>query len=140
MLETAEGTTLKKGLEFAPGTTEECKRLVARLFTPTDLFSAYRIGRTAFKTSDLVLVASDRDLSGLEAQPRVSYLSDLRMALGHHAPKTLPALGIAQQSAHAVVKLPFESDAMWLVVSRGQEMPIMCVIFATPYEVASGVS
>jgi hypothetical protein len=140
MLESAEGMRLRSGLEFAPGTTEECKRLVARLFTPTDLFGAYRMGRDKFKTGDLVLIASERDMSGIEVRPRISYLKDLRTALGHLAQKTLPVLGISRQSAQAVVKLPFESDAMWLVVSRGQEIPVMCVIFSTPYEIASGAN
>jgi hypothetical protein len=33
---------LQTGLEFAPGTTEDSKQLVGRLFQPTEILSAYR--------------------------------------------------------------------------------------------------
>jgi len=131
---------LKTGLEFAPGTTDECKRLIGRLFTPTELFGAYRTGRNTFKTSDLVLVAAENDLSGIEVQPRTAYVKKLREGMGAKAPVMLKALTLAQKSAHAVVQVPPDSDAMWLVVARGQQLPLMVVIFTTPYEVAAAGS
>lgn len=129
---------LQTGLDFAPGTTDECKRLIGRLFSPTDIFAAYREGRAAFSTGDLVLLASEHDPSGFKVQPRVAYLKDLKDALGHNAAKTLPVLTISQKTAHAVMRLPGDSDAMWLVIARGKDMPVMCVLYATPY--ATGYS
>ena len=131
---------ISTGLEFAPGTTEDCKRLVARLFQPGEILGAYREGREKFKTGDLVLLVSESDPSGFAVEPRIAYVKRLREALGANAKKTLPVLGIAQKSAHGVVRLPFETDAMWLVIARGKDMPSMCVLFTTPYEVAAGAS
>lgn len=128
------------GLEFASGTTNDCKRLVAKLFPPGEILGAYRQARSALGTGDLVLVTEEADPSGFQAMPRVEYVKKIKGAMGHLARKTLPALGIAQRSAHGVAQLPFESDAMWLVVVRGQEIPVMCVIFAIPHEVGVGAN
>lgn len=126
---------LKTGLEFAPGTTNECKELVARLFKPGEIIGAYRQARSMFKTGDLVAVVSEADPSGFNIEPRTAYLKRLRDVLGAKAKSTMPALGISNKSAHAVVQLPFESEAFWLIVTRGhQKMPAMCVLFTTPYE------
>jgi hypothetical protein len=128
---------LQTGLEFAPGTTEDCKRLIDRLFEPGDILAAYKAGRQAFHTGDLVMVGSEADPSGFNVEPRTAYLKRLRQVLGSKASKTMPALGIANKSAHSIVQLPFEADAMWLIITRGQEIPIMCVLFTTPYEVSA---
>jgi len=125
---------LSISLEFAPGTTDACKRLVAKLFQPGEILGAYRQAREMFHTGDLVLAVSEQNPSGFRVEPRIAYLKNLRQALGHNAPKVMSALGIAQKTAHAVVKLPFESEAMWLVVSRGQDLPAMCVLYSLPYE------
>jgi hypothetical protein len=128
---------LKTGLEFAPGTTDECKGLVARLFPPGDILSAYRTARRTFGTGDLVVSVSESDPSGFEAEPRTAYLKRLRDTRG-----AVPMLmrGLADRSAHGVVQLPFESDAMWFVVVRGmQAVPIMCVLFASPYEESASI-
>lgn len=125
---------LQTGLEFAPGTTDDCKKLIAKLFKPEEILGAYRQARSTFKMGDLVLVGSESDPSGFNIEPRTAYLKRLRQVLGVHAPRTMLALGIANKSAHAVVQLPFESDAMWLVITRGREMPVMCVLFTSPYE------
>jgi hypothetical protein len=93
-----------------------------------------------FKNGDLVLAVSEQDPSGFRVEPRIEYLKNLRLALRSHAPKTMPSLGITHQSAHGVVQLPFEADAMWLVISRGQEIPVMCVLYTTPYEVSTAAA
>lgn len=126
--------TMMLGLEFASGTTEDSKRLVAGLFQPGEILGAYRQGRTRFKTSDLVMVASQSEASGFNVEPRIAYLKRLRQNLGSHASRTMPALGITDKSAHAVAQLPFESEAMWLIVTRGKELPVMCVLYVLPYE------
>lgn len=129
---------LSTGLEFAPGTTDECKHLVRRLFQPGELLSAYRTARQTFKTGDLVLRVSEHDPSGFEAEPRIDYVRRIKELTGK-----MPMLmsGVATRSAHGVAQLPFESDAMWLVVVRGtQAVPIMCVVFATPYELAASAN
>jgi hypothetical protein len=128
---------LQVSLEFAPGTTDDCKRLVEKLFQPGEILGAYRQARGLFKTSDLVLAVSEKDPSGFRVEPRMVYLETLRRALGLHAPKMMNALVIAQRTAHAVVKLPFESEAMWLIVSRGKELPVMCVIYSLAFEQAA---
>jgi hypothetical protein len=124
---------LKTGLEFAPGTTDDCKRLVGQMFPPTALLSAYRNARETFKTSDIVLVASDQspDISG---GTRLEYVKHLKQTFGMRA----SAFKMWRQSAHSVMRLPLEAEAMWLVVTvHGVALPVMCVIFATPYEIAT---
>ena len=125
---------LKTGLEFAAGTTNDCKELVQRLFEPQEILGAYRDARRHFNTGDLVLVASESDPSGFEATPRIQYIKNLRAILGHLAPRALAAAAITERSAHGIVQLPFENDAMWLVVIRHQQLPIMVVIYASPYQ------
>jgi|SRR5208282_1377199 len=125
---------LATALEFAPGTTDDCKRLVTQLFQkPGDVLGAYREARRQFQSGDLVLVAAQHDGSGLEAMTRPHYIARLRRGLGRDGAKLLAALGIAHQSAHKVASLPWESDAMWLVINRRDELPIMVVLFAAPY-------
>jgi hypothetical protein len=131
---------LGTGLEFAPGTTDDCKKLVARLFKPSEILGAYRYARASLKTGDLVMVGSESDPAGFNVEPRTEYLKRLRQVLGAKAPRTMLALGIAHKSAHGVAQLPFESDAMWLIITRGKEMPIMCVLFTTPYEAVAAAA
>lgn len=137
------------GLDFAPGTTDECKKLVAGLFTPTEIFSAYRMARAQFKTSDLVLLVSEQDPSDFQAEPRIAYVKRLRECgvereiQGSKEKRGVPVLmrGLAEKSAHKVAKLPFESDALWLIVSRGPKaVPVMCVLYATPYEATASAN
>lgn len=128
---------LKTGLEFAPGTTDDCKRLVGRLFTPTDILGSYRQARATFRHGDIVLVASVTDASGFEAMPRIEYVKRLRETMGLKAAQVMPVLTIASKSAHALMKLPFEAEAMWLVLLRPEAIPIMAVLYSTPYEVSS---
>jgi len=106
------------------------------LFSPSDILVAYREARERFKTGDIVLVASETDPSGFSAQARSSYAQDLKRKM---AGKKIPffAEALVQSSAHSIVQLPVEGDAMWLVVTRGKDIPAMVVIFATPYEVAA---
>lgn len=136
MLEIAEGQSLKLGLEFAPGTTEDCKKKVVSLFKPSEILGAYKQARALFKTGDLVLVGSETDPSGFNVEPRHEYLKRLRQVLGENAPKAMQVLGLAHTSAHAVVKMPKDSDAMWLVITRGRDMPLMVVLFTTPYQIS----
>jgi len=131
---------LQTGLEFAPGTTDDCKKMIARLFKPTEILGAYRHARASFKTGDLVMVGSEADPSGFNVEPRTEYLKRLRVVLGAKAPRAMMALGITHKSAHSVVKLPFEADAMWLIVTRGKDMPIMAVLFAAPYEMTAAAA
>jgi hypothetical protein len=129
----------RTGLDFAPGTTDACKKLVGSLFTPTELLSAYRAARQNFATGDLVLTVSEKDPSGFEATPRIAYVKTAKNLRGK---KGLPMLmrGL-EQSAHAIVSLPFESEAMWLIVNRGlQQVPVMCVLFATQFEVSEAAT
>lgn len=140
MIESMPGTTFKESLEFAAGTTDDCKRLVAGLFKPGEILGAYRQARGVFKTGDLVMVVAQKDPEGFNVEPRIAYLKRLRQVLGTKAAKTMPSLGIANKSAHSIVQLPFEGDAFWLIVTRGQEIPVMVVLFTTPYQVASGAN
>lgn len=127
---------LKTGLEFARGTTDDCKRLAQRLFKPEELLGAYRAARQSFKTGDLVLTIAAHDPRGFEAEPRSTYTKRLRQ----HMRPGIAMPTIMDRSAHGVVQLPFESDAMWLVIVRPGDMPIMCVIYATPYETVANAN
>lgn len=120
---------LKTGLEFAPGTTDACKRIVARMFKPADLLEAYREARSKFGP-DIVLAASDQ-FEGILYITRLEYGKHLQSLFGHRASE----FKMWSSSAQSVMKLPLESSAFWLVIEmRGADMPIMCVIFAVPYK------
>lgn len=127
---------LKTGLEFAPGTTDDCKALVGKLFTPTDILASYRAARQTFKTGDIVLVASESDPSGFSAKTRMTFVKEMRDGL-NGKPLPFVARALAERTAHAIMKLPFTSEAMWLVITRHQGIPVMVVIYATPYETTS---
>ena len=127
---------LKTGLEFAPGTTDDCKKIVDKLFTPTDILGSYRAGREMFQTGDLVLVASESDPSGFSTKKRTTFVKELKAGL-NGKPMPFIAQALIAKPAHSIVKLPFSSDAMWLVITRHQGIPIMVVIYATPYETTS---
>ena len=134
MVETTGG--VRKGLEFAPGTTDHCKRLVGRMFAPAVLLDAYRTAREVANTGDIVLVASDQspDIGG---GSRMEYAKHLQKVFGSKA----SAFGMWKKSAHSVVRLPPDSEAMWLVVDvKGADLPIMCVIYVTPYAIASAAN
>lgn len=106
------------------------------MFQPAALLNAYRTAREASNTGDIVLVASDQspDISG---GPRMEYAKHLRKVFGARA----SAFGMWRYSAHSVVQLPHDSDAMWLVVDvKGLDLPVMCVIYVTPYEIAVGAN
>jgi len=127
---------LKTGLEFAPGTTDDCKALVGKLFTPTDILASYRAARQTFKTGDIVLVASESDPSGFSAKTRMTFVKEMRDGL-NGKPLPFVARALAERTAHAIMRLPFTSEAMWLVITRHQGIPVMVVIYATPYETTS---
>jgi len=125
---------LATALEFAPGTTDDCKRLVTQLFRePGAVLGAYRAARRQFQTGDLVLVTAQHDGSGFEAMPRAHYVARLRQGLGPNGTKLLAALGVAHESAHKVASLPWDSDALWLIINRRDDLPVMVVLFAAPY-------
>lgn len=126
---------IKTGLEFAPGTTEDCKKLVGQLFTPSEILSSYRTARHIFKTGDIVLVSAQFDPSGFNAMPRRQYVKTIHRGMEMKGATMLSSLVIAHKSAHQVAQLPSGSDAMWLVIARKSQVPIMAVIYATPYDV-----
>jgi len=120
-------------LEFAQGTADDSKKLIGKLFTPTDLLSAYRTARLQLQTSDIVLQVSEQDPSGFEARTRAQYIAQAK-ALNSGRPLPILLRGIVEQSAHAVATLPPEADAWWLILVRGlQAVPVMCVIYAIQY-------
>lgn len=131
---------LKTGLEFAPGTTNDCKKLIGRLFSPSDILGAYRVARDTFKSGDLALVVSEGDPSGFNAMTRTECVKKLRLAMGAAARKVMPVLAITHKPAHGIARLPFESDAFWLVVARKDQMPVMAVLFTTPYEMTAAAN
>lgn len=122
---------LKTGLEFAPGTTDDSKRAIGRLFKPGEILAAYRDARSQCKTGDLVLVASDQ-VPGIRGGTRVEYVRHLRKIFGARARE----FKMYSHPAHSVMMLPFEADAMWFVLDIGNSLlPVMAVLYATPYEV-----
>ena len=131
---------LKTALEYLAGTSEDCKTLVGQLFKPSKLLGAYKVARARFQTGDIVLVTAEYDPAGFTAMPRTKYIDTIRRGLGMKAPAMLKVLTVAHQSAHKLAKLPFESDAFWLVIVRKEAVPIMTVLFAMPYETGDAVS
>ena len=130
-------------LLFAHGTpqrgssAEEVEKMVIGLFSPpTDLLSAYQMGRHKFGTGDLVLVVAAHDPEIISAWPRQKYIES---ALSRCAPGQLPRL--AHESAHKVAKLPGDSVAFWLVLEVKQlPVPVMTVLYTTPYEVSAAAT
>ena len=94
----------KTGLEFAPGTTEDCKRLITKMFGPEDIIGAYRVARDTYKTGDLVLVTKDSDPSGFEAMPRVEYVKKLRRAMGSKA-RMIPNLTLTTNDSPGQISI-----------------------------------
>jgi hypothetical protein len=117
------------GLEFAPGTTDDCKRMVQRLLTPESIMAAYRNARSECRTSDIVLFLSDQDPT-IHGGARTEYCKHLQKVFG----KAAPGFRMWAHSAHSVMKLPNDSEALWLVIDvRQADVPVMCVIYAVPY-------
>jgi len=123
-------------LLFGPNTSKDCQDFVQKL--PADaILRAYRDTRAAYGTNDIALVLSDQtpDIMG---GPRKDCAQHLRQVMGRRALE----LGIHNSSAQSIASLPSESEAMWLVLDiRRMDLPIMCVVYAVPYEfgeVASG--
>lgn len=120
---------LKTGLEFAPGTTDDCKRQIGRMYTPEAILNAYRTARMASGTGDVVLVGTDQSPE-IHGGSRMEYCAHLKQVFGPRA----RAFKMWAHSAASILKLPAEADAMWFVLDiRNVDLPIMCVIFALPY-------
>lgn len=125
----------KTGLEFGRGTTEACKKVIAQLgLQPGEILQQYRAARDIAKTGDLVLQVSDSDPSAIKAEPRLECVRRLKQIYGS---RPIPLLmRRIEESAHKVVEMPFEAEAMWFIVHRGQkDAPVMCVIYAVSYDV-----
>jgi hypothetical protein len=131
---------LRTGLDFANGTSDASKRLVGMLFEPGEILGAYRAARDSFKTSDLVLVTSEADPSGFNAMPRAEYVKQVRQRMGSRASLMHPEPAIWTTTAHAVMKLPRDSEAIWLVIERGKDLPVECVLYAVPYRTEAAAS
>ncbi len=124
------------GLEFAHGTTPDCKRLVGKLFQPGELLGAYILGRQQHLTSDLVLVTSEADPSGFEAWPRADYVAKILGGMDARSAATMrKSWTMAHRSAHEIAQLPREENAWWLVIARREALPPMAVMFASRHEV-----
>lgn len=131
------GDKLKIGLEFAPGTTDDCKRAVGRIATPGALLAAYRDAKILSGSEDIVLVVYPDQSADVHGGTRREYCQHLWRLFGARASE----FGMWHKSAQTVVRLPKESEAMWLVIhSAAMDLPLMCVIYTTPYEVASRAS
>jgi hypothetical protein len=125
---------IKTGLEFAPGTTDDCRRLVHDLFQPGDLLTAYREARQKFMTGDLVLVTAESDPSQGAFAVRTAYANEVRRRVGSGVGSLMNVWNLGRRSAHAIARLPFDDDAFWLVINRHQALPVEVVLFASPYE------
>lgn len=120
----------KTGLEFAPNTSEDCKKLVQRMHRPESILGAYRDAKAKFGTCDIVLAVSDQ-VGHIEYMTRRTYCEHLKRLFGDKA----QGFKMWASSAQSLMQLPKDSDAMWFVVDiRGADLPSMCVIYAVPYE------
>jgi hypothetical protein len=121
---------LRTGLDFAPGTSDDSKKLFASL-PPEAILSAYRTAKAEFNTSDIVLWMSDQspDING---GTRVAYAKHLQSLYGRRAAE----FRMWAHSAQSVMKLPSDSEAFWCVVDvRSADLPVMVVLYATQFEV-----
>lgn len=125
-------TGLQVGLEWAPGTDPECKQTISRLLKPGQILGLYRDARVALGTGDLVLVVTDE---GPVMQTRERCIKNLKHALGVRALE----FRLAHESAHKVVKLPSEDEAMWVIVEMTDRYVPPTVIWVLPYEVSDKV-
>ncbi len=121
-------TGMKKGLEWAPGTDPKCKMIIGRLLSPGQILGLYRAARAALQTGDLVLVVTDE---GPIVETRMKCIESMKKALG---PRALE-FKLVHESAHKVVKLPFEDEAMWVIVDMKDQFVPPTVIWAMPYEI-----
>lgn len=120
------------GLEFAPGTTDDCKRAAARLFDAAEVLGAYRTACRLCRTRDLVLETCEWEPAGFKPRPRREYVENLRTRF-RFAGKVLPVLTLTDRSAQQVASLPREAEAFWLVINREGALALMMVLFAAPY-------
>lgn len=123
-------------LEFAPGTVDDCKKLVGSMFSPTMLLDEYQAARRRLQSGDLVIVAADWDGDGFQIFRRMDWVRDVA-SKNPRAAEAMKIFTIAHQSAHKLAMLPWDSDAMWVVVLRKEAMPVMCVVFAVSLSVES---
>jgi hypothetical protein len=120
-------------LEFAPDTVEDCKKLIGSMFSPTQLLNEYQAARRRLQTGDLVVVGAEWDGSGFEIHPRMDWVRGVG-SQNHRAAQGVGVFTIAHQSAHKLAKLPWDSDAFWIVILRKEAIPVMCVVFAIELE------
>jgi len=132
---------MNQGLLFAHGipqpgsSAEEVEKMIVGLFTPTDLFLAYQMGRQKYGTGDLVLVAAKQDPEIISAWPRKKYIE---VAMRRCTPKQLATRRLAQESAHQAANLPVDSVAFWFVLEvRQLPEPIMTVLYTVAHEVTA---
>lgn len=120
-------------LEFGPNTDEAHKKLIYGLFAPRQLLSAYHTAQREHNTHDLVLVCPNMRPDEIYAGPRPSMSAHLQQTLKFPVPL---------MAAHAMAKLPRDSDAFWLIIPvTGCDIPAMVVMHALVYEqVAEGES
>ena len=69
-------------------------------------------------------------MRAFEAALVSKYCKHLQSVFGKRAAE----FGMWARSAQSIVKMPADSSAFWLVIEIGDDMPIMCVIFAVPYQ------
>lgn len=118
----------KKELAWAHGTDPECKMAIGRLLKPGEILGLYQRARAAFGTGDLVLLVTD---DGPCIMTRSKCVENLKRSLGARALE----FTMAHESAHKVVQLPVEDDAMWVVVDMTNQFVPPTVVFAIPYEI-----
>lgn len=123
------GSMHQTNIDFAPGTPQEYQKIVQLLGPPSNLYTAYRIARAEYKTGDVVLVVGVQEPEVVDKFPRDEYV---KRALSKLTPAQRKVCTIVHKSAHQIMKLPFESDAFWLVVEIDRTVaPITCVMHAT---------
>ena len=127
---------LRTGLDFAPNTSDDCKKIVAK-FPPDKLFSAYRNARAeCHNTTDIVLWMKDQS-PDIYGGTRAEYKQLLRKLYGVRALE----FRMWDESAQKVMSMPAESEAMWLVMHvSGVDLPITCVLYAMLYEAEAAAS
>ncbi|KKL74522.1 hypothetical protein LCGC14_2064060 [marine sediment metagenome] len=126
---------LKTEFGFAPGTSDDCQKVVAR-FPPDRLLNAYKTAQAECLNNDIVLWMTDQS-PDIYGGTRAEYKQHLRRLYGVRALE----FRMWDESAQKVMSMPAESEAMWFVMHvSGADIPIMCVLYAMLYEVEAAAS
>jgi hypothetical protein len=110
----------KNELIFAPGTSEQMKR-VATTIPPYDLLKAYREARQHFGSPDIALVVVEgQELDGFQAFTRAAYIEEAFKRWGQKD-RELFAKHPISVTAQKRCNVPADANAFWLIIESPKD-------------------